>query len=126
MRAVTRAPQMLCKPDQRCKLGDERIAAVLQVEFERLRQIYGGAPRSPAVRPRKRHRGALEQEDAADSAVDVARDPEALPVAADEERRDRLVDDIGIERPKRAVAVAALTGAAAISGRRPGENNATA
>ena len=48
----------------------------------------------------KRQCGALEQENSADLPVDVAGDPKAFLVAADEERRDRLADDAGIERLK--------------------------
>ena len=50
---------------------------------------------------RERHRRAIEQENAADLSLDVAGQPKAVLVAADEERRDGLIEDIRIERLKR-------------------------
>ena len=79
---------------------DQRIAPVFEVEFEPLGRIYGRAPRSPAIPSRERQCGVFEQENSADLPVDVAGNPEAFHVAADEKCRDRLVDDAGIERPK--------------------------
>jgi len=54
----------------------------------------------PAIPSCKRHSGVLEQENPADLSLDVTGDPEAFLVAADEECRDRLVDDARIQRLK--------------------------
>src|SRR5512140_1794890 len=94
--------------EQRCKLHDQGVAVVFQVEFEALGQIDGCAARGAAMHSCKGERGVLAQEQAADPSIDVAGDPKALPVAADEECRDRLADDVGIDRPKRRGAGRAL------------------
>jgi hypothetical protein len=43
----------------------------------------------------------LEQENSAGLPLDVAGEPKAVLVAADEKCRNRLIDDAGIERLKR-------------------------
>jgi hypothetical protein len=42
--------------------------------------------------------GVLKQENSANLSIDVAGDPKAFLVAADEKRRDRFIDDAGSER----------------------------
>jgi hypothetical protein len=85
---------------QRSEPCEKRIAVVFKVQFEPLARKYGGTAVSPAMLPRKRKRGALEQEDATDPPIDVSGNPETSAVAADEKRRNRLIDDARIERPK--------------------------
>src|ERR1700737_632308 len=47
--------------------------------------------------PRRAQCGCLQQENSADLPLGVTSGPEAFLVAADEECRDRLIDDAGIE-----------------------------
>src|SRR5450631_1402671 len=86
---------------ERPKLGDQRIAAVFEVEFEPLRRMDRCTSRRPAVPPGKGQRRVFEQEEPANSSADLAGDPEALPVAADEKCRNRFVEDAGFKRKKR-------------------------
>src|SRR5450631_937188 len=95
---------------QQSNLHDQRIAAIVQVEFKTLGRINRGAPRRKAVLSCKRHRGAFEQENSADLTVGVAGHPKAFLVAADEKCRDGLTDDGGIERLKWRVDAARLIG----------------
>ena len=85
---------------QGSEVRGKRIAAVLQVEFEPLGGKYGCACGRPALPSCKRHGGVLEQEDSANPPVDVTGNPKTFLVAADEKRRNRLIDDAGIKRPK--------------------------
>ncbi|MDR3490122.1 MAG: hypothetical protein P4M05_35240 [Bradyrhizobium sp.] len=90
----------LCKVLQPTKPRDERVALVIQVEFDPLGWKYCRTACRPAILSRKRNCGVLEQENSADSSLGIAGNPEVIHVAADEKYRDRLVDDAGIERPK--------------------------
>jgi len=89
------------KAQQSAERRDQRIAPVFQIEFESLGWKYCRASPGAGMPPCKRQRGAFEQENSAALALDVAGEPEAVSVAADEKCRDRLVDDSGIERLKR-------------------------
>src|SRR5216684_9130071 len=86
-----------CKMDQRSKVRDKRIAFVFEVEFEPLGRKDGCTSRRPAVSPGKRQCGVLQQENSTNLPLGVTGDPEAFLVAANEECRDRLIDDAGIE-----------------------------
>jgi hypothetical protein len=93
-------PRTPCKAYQPANGFDQRIAVVFKVELESLGHRYCRASWRSAVFSRERQRRALEQENSADFAFDVAGNPKPLHVAADEKRRDRFVDDAGIERLK--------------------------
>src|SRR5450631_3448968 len=95
---------------QQSNLHDQRIAAIVQVEFKALGRINRNASRRQAALSRKRHSGAFEQKNSANLAADVASHPKAFLVAADEKRRDRLTDDTGIERLKWRVDAGRLVG----------------
>ena len=84
----------------RSKSHDKRVASVFQVEFEPLGRKYGCTSCRLTVPSCEGRSGVLEQENAADLPIDVAGDPEPFLVAADEKRRDQLVDDARIKRPK--------------------------
>src|SRR5664279_2721661 len=79
------------KADRRCKLNDQRIAFVFQVEFEPLGQMYDCASRRPAIPSCKGQCGGLEQENSTNLPLDVTGNPNSFDVAADEKRRDRLI-----------------------------------
>ncbi len=94
-------PDVGRKPHQMAQRRNQRTALVFQIEFESLGWKYGRASQRPGMPSRKRQCRALEQENSAGLALDVTRQPEAVAVAADEKRRDRRVDDAGIEWRKR-------------------------
>jgi hypothetical protein len=76
---------------QRCvKPRDQRIASVLDIELETVREQHGRASDRSAVFLRKAQSRVLEQEDAAGSPFGLARQPESVFVEANEKERDRL------------------------------------
>jgi len=86
---------------ERPEIIDQRIALVFQIQFEQLGRKDGRATRRPGVPSREGYCRAFEQEEAADTSFAIARQPKAILVAADEKRRDRCVQDIGVEGLKR-------------------------
>ena len=76
----------------------EGIAFIFEIEFEPLGRKYRRAACRPASRMRKGQRGVLQHEEAADAAPGFAGNPEPRAVAADEECRDRVTDDAGVQR----------------------------
>jgi hypothetical protein len=85
------------EPRQRCEMRGKHIAVVFQIELESLGKKYSRAPPQPAMPSGKRPSRTLEQENSTDPSLDVAGNPKSIAVAADEERGDGFVDDIGIE-----------------------------
>ena len=85
------------------KVSDQRITLIFQIEFEPLGRKYRCASRRPGIPSGKCQGRTFEQENSADLSLDVAGEPETFLVAADEECRNRRIDDAGIERLKRRV-----------------------
>ena len=85
---------------QRRQKRGQCASTILKIELEALRRKYDRAA-FPTRGPRKIHRRTLEEKDSADTPLRLARDPEPGPVAPDEERRDRLTQNIGRERLER-------------------------
>ena len=75
----------------------ERIAAIFEIEFEPFGRKYRGAAARPALLARKRQRRTLEQKEATDSTRCLAGNPKPCAIAADEEGRDRIANDAGIQ-----------------------------
>ena len=62
---------------------------------------HRGAADRPRASPRETQRAFLAPEQAAEPSLGIARDPITIPVAADEEHRDRLAEDFRIGAQKR-------------------------
>src|SRR5215471_2407390 len=90
-------PKARRTPYQRRKMLGEPIAAIFEIEFEPFGRKYRGAAARPALLARKRQRGVLAQKEAANPARCFAGNPKPRDVAANEEGRDRIADDAGIQ-----------------------------
>lgn len=94
------APGKHRQTHQRPEVGDQPIALVFHVEVERLARKDRRASQRPGMSSRKGQCRAFEQEAAPDPSLGFARQPEAVPVAANVECRNRRIQDAGVERLK--------------------------